>query len=102
MFTSSQSLPVRERGLKLHLAALMMSGTGVAPRAGAWIEMAVMHPGCKLLWSLPVRKRGLKPSCISLPAVWMPVAPVRERGLKRVHHGNGCRIVGRSPCRSVD
>ena len=33
------SLPVRERGLKFKLLCRSASTTGVAPRAGAWIEM---------------------------------------------------------------
>ena len=50
---------MRERGLKFGVPAFVL-GVGVAPHAGAWIEIGV-HPFFVLKGeSLPVWERGLK------------------------------------------
>ncbi len=78
-----KSLPSRERGLK-H-AELLSRDTEykVAPFAGAWIETDysryILHPRRK---SLPSRERGLKPLWAELTARPRKSLPSRERGLK--------------------
>ena len=54
------SLPSRERGLKYKIMVKHPFQLGVAPFAGAWIEIAYTKPQCNLLKSLPSRERGLK------------------------------------------
>ena len=59
--TMDRSLPMRERGLKLHVVVKFLLLETVAPHAGAWIETsdlrvlrATTHPSL-LMW-----ERGLK------------------------------------------
>ena len=51
--------PVRERGLKLLLAALQRLLIGRS-REGAWIEILITLPICIRRSVAPVRERGLK------------------------------------------
>ena len=99
------SLPVRERGLKSAIRIYTYALQGVAPRAGAWIEITAVQPlpaissvapraGAwieitlmVLCWkrfeSLPVRERGLKyDNSLEDARVQRWSLPVRERGLK--------------------
>ena len=55
-----QSLPSRERGLKLPLEKSLMNAPIVAPLAGAWIEIVVCQAWQIFYRSLPSRERGLK------------------------------------------
>ena len=57
-----QSLPSRERGLKLSESHFKTLDACVAPLAGAWIEIGVSSKTFLLLLSLPSRERGLKSS----------------------------------------
>ena len=56
-----ESLPSRERGLKLLRSAHLFPCAKVAPFAGAWIEIEE-EKAVKIEWvtSLPSRERGLK------------------------------------------
>ncbi len=57
----SPSLPSRERGLKSCRKPTLSGCHGVAPFAGAWIEIAVDIPNITVTTlSLPSRERGLK------------------------------------------
>ena len=69
------SLPSRERGLKL--AALYRLGhyLGVAPFTGAWIETKAISPCSYSFLSLPSRERGLKQAALQRPAATPRVAP---------------------------
>ena len=71
-----RSRPVRARGLKQRKPCPRIAGSGVAPRAGAWIETL---PGnthlCILAMSRPVRARGLKLQEPLLPCFHDDVAP---------------------------
>ena len=56
-----QSLPSRERGLKLDVTEDRGAHLIVAPLAGAWIEMVYLAVEVFLYFlSLPSRERGLK------------------------------------------
>ncbi len=57
----NESLPVRERGLKLAISSSAEGAATVAPRAGAWIETFCDEHAATSSRSLPVRERGLKP-----------------------------------------
>ena len=55
-----KSLPSRERGLKSGINIEIQMKIGVAPFAGAWIEIyESIHIRLKIV-SLPSRERGLK------------------------------------------
>ena len=54
------SLPPRERGLKYAILLLPSQYGGVAPPAGAWIEISSGRTGGNRKKSLPPRERGLK------------------------------------------
>ena len=55
------SLPMRERGLKSAEHDRREGLDGVAPHAGAWIEIRRSRPPCRASpGSLPMRERGLK------------------------------------------
>ena len=56
----SLSLPSRERGLKSNIYNLTTQENGVAPFAGAWIEIASIPTDDRDAASLPSRERGLK------------------------------------------
>ena len=77
-----RSLPVRERGLKRDHAARALRLCVVAPRAGAWIEASLLTWAFFLCASLPVRERGLKPHAAQVVIIEIMSLPVRERGLK--------------------
>ena len=55
---------------------------GVAPFAGAWIEIEEEEKEQKNKKSLPSRERGLKCLCSRCPYVPLSSLPSRERGLK--------------------
>ena len=82
-----QSLPTRERGLKLNHFGNTTKDQFVAPHAGAWIETAYLstifilfavapHAGAWI--ETPLNSRLHKKSVRSLPT--------RERGLKQFHN----------------
>ena len=54
----------------------------VAPRAGAWIEIASCTARTEKEASLPVRERGLKLNLMTTQEYTFKSLPVRERGLK--------------------
>jgi hypothetical protein len=56
----TQSLLMRERGLKLFLTLLPAMTTMVAPHAGAWIETSARKAKRPEGSSLLMRERGLK------------------------------------------
>ena len=58
--------------------------SGVAPRAGAWIEAPHRATGSHLRTSLPVRERGLKHALLQFALGVAASLPVRERGLKHL------------------
>ena len=98
----SGSLPVRERGLKLWKAPVLAMGPSSLPVR----ERGLKHhrPRCasECHGSLPVRERGLKLNAKDVLVGTGRSLPVRERGLKRLRV---CRLdlrEGRSPCGSVD
>ena len=68
------SLPTRERGLKYVLPYIPWDH-GVAPYAGAWIEMPCHAVSVSQDASLPTRERGLKSLGIRLPHLEHLVAP---------------------------
>ena len=70
LMQSLRSLPVRERGLKFDFSYISPAPGGVAPCAGAWVEICHLDQGLGAHPSLPVRERGLK----SIP-VWPNTAP---------------------------
>ena len=97
---------------------------GVAPLAGAWVEIRKQSCSLYSAGSLPLRERGLKypmPSIqgndflvAPLAGAWVemprslsaaprsPSLPLRERGLKYLWRiGRDRRGGGRSPCGSV-
>ena len=109
MSSDLPSLPSRERGLKSPLGFLLRSRAGVAPLAGAWVEIIryihesvpnsvaplagawveILYSGLSMICfvrSLPSRERGLKFKppvyCQRKPAKSLPS---RERGLKCRH-----------------
>ena len=55
-----ESLPSRERGLKLLWVSKSKSEGIVAPLAGAWIEIVKAKVNMDNVVSLPSRERGLK------------------------------------------
>ena len=59
------SLPSRERGLKCVECWMDEFANGVAPLAGAWIEITEELQNWILILSLPSRERGLKSTVIS-------------------------------------
>ena len=69
------SLPVRERGLKSDFPLNAACKRPVAPRAGAWIEIAEASRLNLEDVSLPVRERGLKYMAEVLGDIDMAVAP---------------------------
>ena len=97
-----RSLPVRERGLKSQYIAGSQRRKPVAPRAGAWIEIAFAK--CDA-WERKVAPRA---------GAWIEIIaalddypgrmslPVRERGLKFVGSLWDLTASRRSPCGSVD
>ena len=74
-WTSRQSLPSRERGLKRHARELIGSQPVSLPSRERGLKPAtdfiVTHGG----QSLPSRERGLKPGRADLPGPGAPVAP---------------------------
>ena len=71
-----ESLPSRERGLKLLPENSAQTDTVVAPLAGARIEMRIPRDSARRMMSLPSWERGLK--CFLMPNVRHPsyVAPL--------------------------
>ena len=57
---ATASLPSRERGLKFNFGIEIGSVSGVAPLAGARIEISVISTEKSTVLSLPSRERGLK------------------------------------------
>ena len=84
---TTQSRPLRARGLKLEPCGQHAHLPAVAPPAGAWIETILGRcwlPG--LCPSRPLRARGLKP-VLSVGRLSATLSrPLRARGLKRVSH----------------
>ena len=77
------SLPSRERGLKFPEGSQRHHGLGVAPLAGAWIEICKGRSMCAgSPSSLPSRERGLKLTNDEWAALAHQSLPSRERGLK--------------------
>ena len=79
---SRMSLPSRERGLKSMLILGFRFGWGVAPFAGAWIEILQISRMKANTLSLPSRERGLKFFYGEHGEQVEPSLPSRERGLK--------------------
>ena len=52
--------PVRERGLKLQVAAIVTVAQPSRSRKGAWIEIKTLNKGINQRQVAPVRERGLK------------------------------------------
>ena len=77
-----RSLPSRERGLKSRSAFHRSDRSLVAPFAGAWIEIFSDHRLSFLPLSLPSRERGLKFCTVSKHQRQQRSLPSRERGLK--------------------
>ena len=98
------SRPARARGLKLALMMAPRLGSGVAPRAGAWIETEIhpiFHPD--YLGSRPARARGLKHAIEILRAGEIVSRPARARGLKPYSGSDtGITLGGRAPRGRVD
>ena len=84
------SLPSRERGLKLSSDGSMKQAKGVAPFAGAWIEIFLNNERMVDFMSLPSRERGLKFNFCGWLRRCVPVAPFAgawiEMELMIVHH----------------
>ena len=78
----TQSLPLRERGLKFSGGGWLKPWPNVAPLAGAWIEIAQIVLILMILGSLPLRERGLKLTPCFWAASLIMSLPLRERGLK--------------------
>ncbi len=79
----NQSLPSRERGLKLSNGDQDTQIVLVAPLAGAWIEIRKFCTSWKKKTpSLPSRERGLKLRKVSCSLYPLLSLPSRERGLK--------------------
>ena len=99
--------------------------TGVAPLAGAWIEIGKTVSMSLSFVSLPLRERGLKFLChfstshillvAPLAGAWIEISafpgdwyalpqslPLRERGLKFPALMLWMALCSRSPCGSVD
>ena len=123
---SRASLPMRERGLKSFDDWWWLEGLGVAPHAGAWIEIP-MRRSCAAAGpaSLPMRERGLKyrirvvadaaqfvaPHAGAWIEIFAPCAVGRAASVAPhagawIEMGSGRppnrRWSGRSPCGSVD
>ena len=76
-----QSLPSRERGLKLQLLQSVEEQEQVAPLAGAWIEI--------LMTDGTIETESVAP----LAGAWIEILP---------NHRKRCRVDRRSPRGSVD
>ena len=70
-----ESLPSRERGLKLDRTPLLVSRKQVAPFTGAWIEIWRNRRYAACVPSLPSRERGLKYACACSGQAYAHVAP---------------------------
>ena len=69
------SLPSRERGLKSYEQVVIQRFKGVAPFAGAWIEIMYRMIQKSSATSLPSRERGLKFMYVMADTITKPVAP---------------------------
>ena len=100
---------MRERGSKpfsLLPYRLSVDQHFVAPHAGAWIETLCRRAGwARARACRSMRERGSARPRRKIAVSYHPRSlPVRERGSKRLRHGQ-CHFVGshgRSPCGSVD
>ena len=100
-----ESLPSRERGLKLYCVSASKKERCVAPLAGAWIEIALMENKYKIDTVAPLAGAWIEIDCTKsvtiipyvapLAGAWIEIAkdlislfavmtslPSRERGLK--------------------
>ena len=75
-FGNMESLPSRERGLKLDVDEFHDGRYGVAPLAGAWIEIIHSPPYKNSITSLPSRERGLKSGMATAKRIIREVAPL--------------------------
>ena len=97
------SLPSRERGLKYNGGRVHNGCIGVAPLAGAWIEIPTTTRTCRKRWrSLPSRERGLKSIVSNMFRLCLLSLPSRERGLKSLPAYHNRQSFRRSPRGSVD
>ena len=76
------SRPARARGLKLKAIDSGKWASGVAPRAGAWIETEDQTAKIDESMSRPARARGLKPQDALSTSSQQKSRPARARGLK--------------------
>ena len=83
MVSGIQSLPSRERGLKLKLAFRRLASPDVAPLAGAWVEILYWSGLCETGDVAPLAGAWIE---ITLTGVGSHILglslPSRERGLK--------------------
>ena len=77
------SLPSRERGLKLHLSIIVILWLGVAPLAGAWIEIKLTVLDHARLTVAPLAGAWIEIFADYAPYTDVKLSlPSRERGLK--------------------
>ena len=81
-----QSLPTRERGLKLVRASNFLPVLRVAPHAGAWIEMYKRIAYISTAFVAPHAGAWIEINIWSISSCVMWSLPTRERGLKYVKH----------------
>ena len=93
------SLPLRERGLKCFVRFALAWSLGVAPLAGAWVEIAQAQTFPPERPSLPLRERGLKCRSLCFSGARFPSLPLRERGLKFLSFPWPCRLSSSLPLR---
>ncbi len=100
---ATESRPVRARGLKHRNTVEPIENTGVAPRAGAWIETHYPHGFRRYRRSRPVRARGLKQKRYRRYCPFKEVAPRAGAWIETMKMLKMCRIQARrAPCGRVD
>ena len=79
---ASKSRPMRARGLKQHMLAVVEREVRVAPHAGAWVETKPNESCVSATASRPMRARGLKHALCQKWSDASVSRPMRARGLK--------------------
>ena len=97
--SEGESLPTRERGLKLRYHFAEIKPPLVAPHAGAWIETPLTVCTSVKCLVAPHAGAWIETQEVQIGAIDVKSLPTRERGLKRIDLCTALFIDGSLPTR---